>query len=109
MLYLDILFIEAFVSQAILFTNRAFHMTVLHSALEFIEERIEEFTLKGRIGNEQAEVVPHSPRVIDMSFDDVDDDCDRSRVTNPKNLSIILDEHNENEDELFKMQTEEAH
>mmetsp|Transcript_1105 Transcript_1105/g.682 ORF Transcript_1105/g.682 Transcript_1105/m.682 type:complete len:86 (-) Transcript_1105:85-342(-) len=40
LLILDIIFIENFVSQAIMFTNRAYHMTVIHSALDFIEERI---------------------------------------------------------------------
>ena len=39
-LLIDILFIENFVSNAILSTNRAFHMTVLLSALTFIEESL---------------------------------------------------------------------
>jgi Vacuolar sorting protein 9 (VPS9) domain len=39
-LIVDILFIENFVSQAILTTNRAYQMTVLHSALAFIEENL---------------------------------------------------------------------
>jgi len=32
-LLIDILFIENFVSKAIMFTNRAYYMTVLHSAM----------------------------------------------------------------------------
>jgi len=39
-LIVDILFIESFVSQAILSTNRAYQMTVLHSALAFIEDNL---------------------------------------------------------------------
>jgi hypothetical protein len=39
-LIVDILFIENFVSQAILSTNRSYQMTVLHSALAFIEENL---------------------------------------------------------------------
>ena len=38
LLLVDIIFIENFVSNAVMMTNRAFHMTVLHSALAFIEE-----------------------------------------------------------------------
>ena len=40
LLLIDIIFIENFVSHAILSTNRAFHMTVLLSGLEFIENNI---------------------------------------------------------------------
>ncbi len=39
-LIVDILFIENFVSHAILSTNRSYQMTVLHSALAFIEENL---------------------------------------------------------------------
>lgn len=39
-LIVDILFIENFVSEAIMSTNRAYQMTVLHSALLFIEETL---------------------------------------------------------------------
>ncbi|CDW81903.1 UNKNOWN [Stylonychia lemnae] len=39
-LIIDIIFIENFVSQAVLFTNRAYQMTVLHSALSFIEDNM---------------------------------------------------------------------
>jgi len=39
-LIVDILFVENFVSEAILTTNRAYQMTVLHSALAFIEENL---------------------------------------------------------------------
>ena len=39
-LIVDILFIENFVSEAIMTTNRAYQMTVLHSALQFIEETL---------------------------------------------------------------------
>ncbi len=39
-LIVDILFIESFVSQTILSTNRAFQLTVLHSAIVFIEENL---------------------------------------------------------------------
>ena len=42
-LIIDIIFIENFVSSAILNTNRAFHLTVLHSALTFIEENLPEY------------------------------------------------------------------
>jgi hypothetical protein len=40
LLLIDIIFIENFVSNAIMSTNRAFHMTVVHSALQFIEETL---------------------------------------------------------------------
>ena len=40
LLLIDILFVENFVSKTILTTNRSFHMTVLHSALAFIEENL---------------------------------------------------------------------
>lgn len=36
----DILFIENFVSKSILSTNRSYHLTVLHSAIIFIEENL---------------------------------------------------------------------
>jgi hypothetical protein len=39
-LIVDILFVENFVSEAILTTNRSYQMTVLHSALAFIEENL---------------------------------------------------------------------
>jgi hypothetical protein len=39
-LIVDILFVENFVSETILTTNRAYQMTVLHSALAFIEENL---------------------------------------------------------------------
>lgn len=39
-LLVDILFIENFVSKTILSTNRSYHLTVLHSALMFIEENL---------------------------------------------------------------------
>jgi len=39
-LIVDIIFIENFVSQAVLSTNRAYQMTVLHSAMNFIEETL---------------------------------------------------------------------
>jgi hypothetical protein len=39
-LLVDVIFIENFVSRAILTTNRAYQMTVLHSALSFIEENL---------------------------------------------------------------------
>ena len=39
-LIVDILFVENFVSEAILTTNRAYQMTGLHSALAFIEENL---------------------------------------------------------------------
>ncbi|CDW75334.1 UNKNOWN [Stylonychia lemnae] len=39
-LLIDIIFIENFVSKAILNTNRAYQMTVLHSAMTFIEENL---------------------------------------------------------------------
>ena len=39
-LIVDIIFIENFVSQAVLYTNRAYQMTVLHSALSFIEDNL---------------------------------------------------------------------
>ena len=42
-LLVDIMFIESFVSKAILLTNRAYHMTVLHSAITFIEENISNY------------------------------------------------------------------
>lgn len=40
LLLIDILFIENFVSNAIMATNRAFHMTVILNALTFIEETL---------------------------------------------------------------------
>ena len=39
-LIVDILFVENFVSETVLTTNRAYQMTVLHSALAFIEENL---------------------------------------------------------------------
>lgn len=39
----DIIFIENFVSKEIMTTNRAYQMTVLHSALTFIEENLPEY------------------------------------------------------------------
>ena len=42
-LLIDIIFIENFVSAAIMSTNRAYHMTVLHSALVFIEENLPDY------------------------------------------------------------------
>lgn len=36
-LLIDMIFIEQFVSTAIMATNRAYHMTVIQTALEFIE------------------------------------------------------------------------
>ena len=39
-LIVDITFVENFVSQAVMTTNRAYQMTVLHSAMNFIEEHI---------------------------------------------------------------------
>lgn len=39
-LIVDIIFIENFVSNTILNTNRAYQMTVLHSAMTFIEENL---------------------------------------------------------------------
>ena len=39
-LIVDITFIESFVSQAVLSTNRAYQMTVLLSAMVFIEENL---------------------------------------------------------------------
>lgn len=42
-LLIDCLFIESFVSNAILATNRAYHMTVIETALEFIEEKLPNF------------------------------------------------------------------
>jgi hypothetical protein len=40
LLLIDVLFIENFVSNAIMATNRAFHMTVILNALTFIEETL---------------------------------------------------------------------
>mmetsp|Transcript_6800 Transcript_6800/g.6033 ORF Transcript_6800/g.6033 Transcript_6800/m.6033 type:complete len:120 (+) Transcript_6800:356-715(+) len=42
-LLIDILFIEQFVSNAVMATNRAFHMTVLLSALTFIDEHLPQY------------------------------------------------------------------
>ncbi len=42
-LIVDIIFIENFVSEAVMATNRAYQMTVLHSALTFIEENLPDF------------------------------------------------------------------
>lgn len=39
-LIIDIIFIENFVSNAVLCTNRAYNMTVLHSAMMFIEDNL---------------------------------------------------------------------
>lgn len=39
-LIVDILFIENFVSEAVMTTNRAYQMTVLHSAMAFIEDTL---------------------------------------------------------------------
>ena len=39
-LLVDIIFIENFVSSVILNTNRAYQLTVLHSAITFIEENL---------------------------------------------------------------------
>ena len=39
-LIVDIVFVENFVSKAIMSTNRAYYMTVLHSAMTFIEENL---------------------------------------------------------------------
>lgn len=40
LLLIDMIFIESFVSTAIMATNRAYHMTVIQTALEFIEEKL---------------------------------------------------------------------
>ena len=42
-LLVDILFVESYVSNAVMATNRAFHMTVLLSALKFIEETLPDY------------------------------------------------------------------
>ena len=39
-LIVDVLFVEHFVSEAVMTTNRAYQMTVLHAALSFIEENL---------------------------------------------------------------------
>lgn len=42
-LIVDVLYVEQFVSEAIMTTNRAYQMTALHSALVFIEENLPTF------------------------------------------------------------------
>ena len=42
-LIVDVLFVENFVSQAVMSTNRAYQMTVLLSALTFIEENLPQY------------------------------------------------------------------
>jgi len=39
-LLVDVLYVEQFVSEAVMTTNRAYQMTALHSALVFIEESL---------------------------------------------------------------------